>query len=239
MESVPEPRAWQARMQAARDYADFDRAYQLDWIRGMCRLVGVPSPPEDESIRLAREVGGSIPPRVNAAFPGVVQAIQDLHARGYPLYTASGESSAVLAGYLTAMGVRDLFIRLYGPDLIDVLKAGPEYYDRLFTDAGVTPSDAIVVDDSPNALSWAEEVGARTVLVAEAQHALAQTGTSLVRQDATAQSTTLSGTASGPARRESGASGAEPSIRITALQELPHVLDAWMEHIGTPGSGAS
>ena len=81
------------------------------------------------------------------------------------MHTASGESSADLTHYLTAMGVRDCFHRLYGPDLIDTFTVGPSYYERLLADAAVAPADALVVDDSRQALAWAAQVGARTVLV--------------------------------------------------------------------------
>ena len=63
------------------------------------------------------------------------------------------------------MGVRDCFGRLYGPDLIDTFKMGPEFYARLLTDAGVAAENALVVDDNPAVLRWAAQVGARTVLV--------------------------------------------------------------------------
>jgi FMN phosphatase YigB (HAD superfamily) len=65
------------------------------------------------------------------------------------------------------MRVRDAFEGLYGPDLIDTVKNGPEYYERVFADAGVPAEDAMVVDDSPAALGWASEVGATPVLVSE------------------------------------------------------------------------
>ncbi len=84
------------------------------------------------------------------------------------LHTASGESSLELGGYLQAMGVRDCFGRLYDPDLIDTLKEGPEYYERIFADLGIAAADALVVDDSPRATRWARQVGARTVLVGDA-----------------------------------------------------------------------
>ncbi len=63
------------------------------------------------------------------------------------------------------MGVRHCFTRLYGPDLVNALKTGPEFYERIFADAGVEPEKAVVVDDSPQALAWAVQVGAKTVLI--------------------------------------------------------------------------
>jgi HAD superfamily hydrolase (TIGR01509 family) len=161
--------AWEERLRATGDYESFDRSYQIDWLGGMCELVGVPCPPDDEAVALAHEATLYVCRRVHAAFPGVVEAIRTLHARSYRLNTASGESSLDLTGYLEGMGVRDCFDRLYGPDLIATFKSGPAYYERLLTDAGVPPERALIVDDSPKAIAWAASVGARSVLVGSAQ----------------------------------------------------------------------
>ena len=88
------------------------------------------------------------------------------------------------------MGVRDCFGRLYGPDLIETLKEGPEYYERIFADLGIAAAEALVVDDSPRAIEWATQVGAHTVLVRDSS--LLRTGTtvhigSLVELPATLQ----------------------------------------------------
>ncbi|HMA37609.1 MAG TPA: HAD family hydrolase [Chloroflexia bacterium] len=165
-----DPAAWQARLQAAPDYASFDRRYQLDWLGGMCGLLGIPAPPEAEGRELARRATAYITERVRAAFPAAVPAIRTLHHAGIPLHTASGESSADLAGYLTGMGVRECFGHLYGPDLINTLKNGPAYYTRIFAAAGVAPADALVVDDNPQAAAWAQAAGARVVLVCPGPH---------------------------------------------------------------------
>ncbi len=165
IDSILEPSAWFARLRAAPDYRSFDLAYQLDWLHRMCAIVGVPPPTEAESVELARRASASIIRRVRAAFPGAVEAIRALHARGYTLHTASGASSDDLAAYLEGMGVRDCFGRLYGPDLIDTFKMGPEFYTRLLADAGVAPEEALVLDDNAEVLRWAAQVGAWTVLV--------------------------------------------------------------------------
>jgi hypothetical protein len=59
--------------------------------------------------------------------------------QGYALHTVSGACSLELAGALEGMGVRHCFGRLYGADLINTFKEGPEYYARLFADVGVQP----------------------------------------------------------------------------------------------------
>ncbi|MGH2369108.1 MAG: HAD hydrolase-like protein, partial [Chloroflexota bacterium] len=129
-------------------------------------LVGLPPPSEDESFDLAERATEYVTPRVRSTFGGVVEAIRALHTGGYRLHTASGERSIELDGYLTGMGVRSCFGRLYGPDLINTFKEGPEYYARIFADAGVPPVQALVVDDNAQAVAWAQQAGARSLLVA-------------------------------------------------------------------------
>ncbi len=154
---------------SGRDYHTYWREYQIDWLRGMADMLEVALPPSDDEVfALAEAAAAYVTPRVRSAFPGAVDAIRDLHAHGFTLYTASGERSVELAGYLTGMGVRERFTRLYGPDLVSTFKEGPHYYARIFADAGIAPQDALVVDDAPSALGWACEAGARAVLVGQA-----------------------------------------------------------------------
>jgi HAD superfamily hydrolase (TIGR01509 family) len=146
-------------------YEEFDRAFQLAWLRDMCEEAGVPAPAEAVCLDLVRRADAYVTRRVQAAYPGAVDAIRALHEEGYHLHTASGESSTELDGYLTGMGVRHCFDRLYGADLVRALKTGPTYYSRVFSDAAVNPADALVVDDKPSVLAWAAQLGARTALV--------------------------------------------------------------------------
>ena len=162
------PRLWQGYGlygPADVDYAAYDRAYRTAWLGGMCEWVDVRVPPEEECITLAHRAAAYVTRRVRSAYPGAIAAIRHLHNSGYRLHTASGECSAELAGYLEGMGVRHCFQRLYGPDLVNTLKEGIEYYARIFADAGVAPDEALVVEDNPLALRWAAQAGARTVLV--------------------------------------------------------------------------
>lgn len=171
--------AWKARMAEASNYESFDYKYQLDWLARMCEIVGIACPDADTTVDMAREATRWIIPQVRAAFPGVVDTIELLHKQGYKLYTASGESSSDLEGYLRSMGVLDCFSRLYGPDLVEAFKSGPAFYERIFADCGVEPDRALVIDDSPAAIGWAAEVGAHTALVggSEANHMLGSGGT--------------------------------------------------------------
>jgi beta-phosphoglucomutase-like phosphatase (HAD superfamily) len=148
------------------DWGDFfaEGDERARWLREMCEQVGVEAPADCAS--LAYETERYIVPRVRAAHRGAPEAVEALHRRGYALHTASGDPSWDLHHCLTGMGVRDYFARrLYGPDLVRALKAGPVYYERIFRDAGVEPAEALVVDNDPRALAWAAEAGAATALV--------------------------------------------------------------------------
>ncbi|MCW5853024.1 MAG: HAD family hydrolase [Anaerolineae bacterium] len=176
------PEAWAAvnRVVADRLFAEYERdwagrtdvpfedywtPYQIRWLSGMCEALSLPIPPPKEAYRLAEEATVHVTHRVNAAFPGVVEVVRELHGQGYSLHTASGERSGELNGYLTNMGIRDCFTHLYGPDLIGTLKQGPAYYERLLADCGVAPADALFVDDSPLVMRWVTHLGATGVLV--------------------------------------------------------------------------
>ncbi len=156
-------------MQVFVGYASFEHAYWLDWLGGMCQHVGIALPPEEERIELARQAESYVIPLVNSAFPGASKAIRQLHENGYIIHTASAESSVHLTLYLEGMGVRDCFGQLYGADLLNIMKEGPEYYVRLFADLQLSPAEVLVVDDRPRVLAWARELGARTVLVGNGQ----------------------------------------------------------------------
>jgi HAD superfamily hydrolase (TIGR01509 family) len=147
------------------DFNEWASGYDVAWTRKMCDRVGVSAPGDEACAALARQAAGYVTVRVRAAFPGVVETIRTLRGRGHLLYTASGEVSHELDGYLTGMGVRDCFAGLYGPDMVNTPKEGAAYYERIFADAGVRPADTVVVDDSPLVLSWASAASARTVLV--------------------------------------------------------------------------
>ena len=146
-------------------FSKYWATYQEAWLGGMCTAVGVALPADRAAwSRLCRECEAFVTRRVRAAYPGVIQAVRRLHAAGYVLRTASGERSWELQGYLIGMGVRGCFVDLCGADLVDTAKASQRFYERVFGHAGVAPDDALVVDDSEQALDWAADLGAQTVL---------------------------------------------------------------------------
>ena len=161
--------AWDALLQASAGFADYEHRYFSTWLGGMWARVGVPAPAEAECVTLGRAAEAFIIPQIRAAIPGAAEAVRALHAAGYTLHTASGGGSLLLDMYLQGMDIRACFGRLYGPDLIGAFKQGPDYYARILETENLTPGEALFLDDSPKAMGWARETGARTLLVGKAE----------------------------------------------------------------------
>lgn len=141
------------------------KAYERAWLAAMCEHVGIAPPEGDACDALAREAMLYIMRRVRAAFPHAAEAVAALGDAGYTLHTASNQASWELDAYLAPMGVVDRFGILFGADLVDCMKPNSRYYERAFALADVDPAQALVLDDTPEFLDAAREVGARTVLV--------------------------------------------------------------------------
>ena len=130
------------------------------WLVDMCEQVGVAAPDDPESSAIAAT--GWVSERVRSAIPGAADAVRALAARGIVLHTASGGLSWELDPYLRAMGIREHFDRLYGPDLVDRYKNGRHYHAAILADSRTDPAHAAVVDDSAEARAWANSVGLRS-----------------------------------------------------------------------------
>ena len=103
--------------------------------------------------------------RADAAIPGAADAVLALHRAGYTLYTASGQASWELQLITEKMGIGQAFARLYGPDLVDQVKSGPAFYEKVFRHAGVTADTALVIDSEAECCRWAREAGAQALWV--------------------------------------------------------------------------
>jgi phosphoglycolate phosphatase-like HAD superfamily hydrolase len=101
------------------DYETSNGELNRRWVEGMFLLAGHTPPPRSEHEEIVYSTAKYVTSRVRAAFPGVVESIRALHRMGFTLHTASGEDTIDLHGYLTGMGVRPLFSRLYGKNLIN------------------------------------------------------------------------------------------------------------------------
>ena len=147
------------------DYIEYWRHEQIRWLTDMFKLVQIDIPPCNQRAKIAQEASEWITSRVRSAYPGVIEAIKYLKKSDMILCTASGEVSWELRGYLTGMGILECFYKLYGPDIINRMKASKSYYKKILGDMQLHPSEAIVIDDSFDYLSMASELGITTIHV--------------------------------------------------------------------------
>lgn len=163
-------RQW-ARLSAAhsaRGPADIRGFFAKDaclWFLDMCDGVGVARPADEEAERIAAATVAYVKAHLDIPVPRVLDALRALRGRGVVLHLASADSHDDLVAFLEQIGARELFDRVYGSDLVNTWKFGPEYYRTVLADSGVDPDHAAVVDDSAEALSWARECGLRGFLV--------------------------------------------------------------------------
>ena len=145
------------------DYKEYQEYEDKSWINHMFDAVGVDKPRQQEYSLIRREFEEWIAPQIQADIKGIIVVLKRLKTNGYTLYTASGHSSWVLKGILTGMGVIDYFTNFYGPDIVGVMKGGLEFYKKIFSHAQVHPSYAVVIDDNPKLLQYADQLGAYTI----------------------------------------------------------------------------
>lgn len=159
---------WRAEM-AKRGPADIRGFFAKDarlWFLDMCDAAAIARPPDDEAERIAAETVNYVKAHLDIRPPqkGLL-ALRALKRRGLVLHMASADSHDDLVEFLERIGARDLFDRVYGSDLVRTWKSGPEYYRAILSDSGVDADRAAVVDDSPDALSWARQSGLRVFQV--------------------------------------------------------------------------
>ena len=156
------------RAAAAGGPADIRGFFAKDarqWFLDMCDAVGVERPPDEVADMIAADTVRYVKARLDIPVPRALDALRALRSRGIVLHTASADAHDELVEFLERIGARELFDRVYGSDLVNTWKFGPEYYRAVLADSGVDPARAAVVDDSPQALAWARECGLRGFLV--------------------------------------------------------------------------
>lgn len=145
------------------DYKTYQLNFITRWVESMFNHVGIKLPPKSEYKVIYQEAMEYITPNIRSSYPGVIDSIRKLKRLGFKLYTASGEDSLELKGYLQGMRVKDSFENFYGPDLINIHKTGDDFFQSIFKDAWIEPSRAIVVEDKPLMLECAQRCGANVI----------------------------------------------------------------------------
>lgn len=137
--------------------ADFDPARELE------RLVGKELDwGQIEPQRKAQELALL---QVKAPLSGVVETLAEARRLGLFIGLASSSSGNWVKGHLTRLGLLDYFDVLRTREHVALTKPDPALYLAVLDELGVTPNQALALEDSPNGIRAAKRAGMYCVAV--------------------------------------------------------------------------
>lgn len=149
------------------DYSDFNsfrESMDVNWVQMMFKDLRLPIPDKYEALSIYKSATEWIIPRAHAPFDGIIEAIKSLPDE-LVLCTASNEDSRSISLYLEGMDLLAYFDWrfLFGPDKINQMKNNISYYEKIFTKAKINPEQAIIIEDRPRVLEFANQTGAHVI----------------------------------------------------------------------------
>ncbi len=124
--------------------------------------LGRPLPKEVLDRRVGRRTEMILAQRV---LPGVVQRLDEARELGMKLGVASSSTGDWVRGHLVRLGILDRFDCLRCRDDVEHAKPEPDLYVAVLHCLGVTPAEAIAIEDSPNGVTAAKRAGMRCVAI--------------------------------------------------------------------------
>lgn len=97
------------------------------------------------------------------AKPGNLEILKKLKDAGFSMSVASSTSFRYLEMALKRLGIFDYFDFFATPDLLDMKKSDPEYWQYSIKKHGVDPSQCVLFDDALYAIKAAGKEGIKTV----------------------------------------------------------------------------
>jgi HAD superfamily hydrolase (TIGR01509 family) len=97
--------------------------------------------------------------------PGVVRHLQEAKAMGLKVGLASSSTSDWVTGHLARLGILESFDCMRCRDNVANAKPEPDLYLAVLECLGVSASEAIAIEDSPNGVTAAKRAGLRCVAI--------------------------------------------------------------------------
>lgn len=124
--------------------------------------LGRPLPKEVLDRRIGRRTELVL---AQAVLPGVVQQLDAARDSGLKLGVASSSTREWVAGHLARLGILERFECLRCRDDVANPKPEPDLYLAVLDCLGVSASEAIAIEDSPNGVAAAKRAGMRCVAI--------------------------------------------------------------------------
>ena len=97
--------------------------------------------------------------------PGILQSIDDARGLGLKLGVASSSTRDWVSGHLERLGILGRFDCVRCRDDVNHAKPAPDLYLAVLDCLGVSPSEAVAIEDSPNGVMAAKQAGIRCVAI--------------------------------------------------------------------------
>ncbi len=97
--------------------------------------------------------------------PGIVQHVDAARSLGLKLGVASSSTSDWVSGHLERLGILDHFDCMRCRDDVTHAKPEPDLYLAVLDCLGVSPTEALAIEDSPNGVIAAKRAGLRCVAI--------------------------------------------------------------------------
>jgi DNA helicase-2/ATP-dependent DNA helicase PcrA len=97
--------------------------------------------------------------------PGAAELLQWLAENGYKAALATASASEKAERYLELTGIRKFFTNVTCFDMVKNGKPAPDTYLAACKMLGVSPDEAVAVEDSPNGIRSAYSAGCRVIMV--------------------------------------------------------------------------
>jgi HAD superfamily hydrolase (TIGR01509 family) len=97
--------------------------------------------------------------------PGVVERLEEARAAGMKLGVASSSTSDWVRGHLIRLGILERFDCMRCRDDVAHAKPEPDLYVAVLECLGLSASEAIAIEDSPNGVTAAKRAGMRCVAI--------------------------------------------------------------------------
>ena len=166
----PVYRSWLEVYQAHGEDLPFDR-----WVQ----IVGSTTAGFHPQHHLEERLGRSLPKEVldrrigrrtemilaQTVLPGVMRRLEEAKAMELKVGLASSSTSDWVKGHLTRLGILESFDCLRCRDQVANAKPEPDLYLAVLECLGVSASEAVAIEDSPNGVLAAKRAGLRCVAI--------------------------------------------------------------------------
>lgn len=105
---------------------------------------------------------------MQSMLPGVLDFIIESEHLGLPMAVASSSNREWVEGYLAKLGIRKFFKTVCTSDDVTNVKPDPELFLLAAKNLGISPSEALIFEDSPSGIKAAKAAGILCIAIPNA-----------------------------------------------------------------------